>query len=232
MKEQRLTKWLQAGYPHFKENSGVPAWLLPERSFDKVAGRLGDSGILKIAHTLDLAPGLGKQQEEMPKPQDMPDDAWREACLRWPPLPYVGQVVNACLEASDKILRRLSQGQIELNPFTVCRGMAVLALIPFVPHGRSLLDELAVVLAGDTASPARLITKYADAVVIGDKDTVVGVDTCIEGYRGWAAWFTVFEKHALGFPSSPRLIAVTPPLSDGLADVLADMMKEAPNDGA
>ena len=32
MKKQGLTKWLKAGYPQFKEYSGVPAWLLPGRS--------------------------------------------------------------------------------------------------------------------------------------------------------------------------------------------------------
>lgn len=54
MKEQRLTKWLQAGYPHFKENSGMPVWLLPERSFAIVVDGLGDTKILEGSRCLGM----------------------------------------------------------------------------------------------------------------------------------------------------------------------------------
>ena len=230
MTEQKLDSWLKAGYPHLKECSELPPWLLPERSFDKVIDGLGEGAILEIARPLELAPGVSQQQGKLPDPAEVTPDAWREACRRWPALNAVQPVVNTFLEASDRISRRLGKGETDINPPVVCRDMAVLAIVPFVPRGRPLFEELAALLGGDSASPAGLIAKYADAVVFGDKETARKVGNCIERHPNWPEWFTVFGKHAAGFPADIRLIAVTPVLSAELAGVLAALIKEVPHD--
>jgi hypothetical protein len=227
MTGQRLAKWLKAGYPHLKECGGLPPWLLPEHSFDKIVDGLDDSAILDMALPLELAPETVRQQGWIPDPEGATAGTWREACLRWPVLTAVQPVANACLEASDRISRQFGKERTDINPLAVCRDMLVLSLVPFVPQGRPLFEELAAVLDADCASPAGLITKYADAVVSGDKETVRRVDGCIERHPNWPEWFTVFAKHAAGVSASYRLIAVTPPLSTELAGVLAEIIKEA-----
>jgi len=231
MTQDRLAKWVMKGYPYLKECAGLPPWLLPERSFGKIVDGLGDGAILEMAQPLDLGPGI-VQRGDLPDPEGMMADAWREACLRFPPLSAVRPLVEVCLEASDGILRQLCKGETDIDSLAVCRSIAVLAFAPFIPQGKALSEELAAILGGRSDSPAGLIAKYAHAVESGNNRTVRAVDNCIKRYPRWPEWFTVFEKRAADFPSNPRLIAVTPPLSEGLTDVMADMIKEAWNHGA
>jgi len=118
------------------------------------------------------------------------------------------------------------------KPVVVCRGLLVLAFAPFVPQGQAVLKEIATVLDGDTTSPADLITRFADAVLSGDHEIIARVDDCISRQPTWQHWTRKMQDQALAFTGDYRLVAATPPLSDGLAYALAAMMKEAPHAGA
>jgi hypothetical protein len=52
--DKTLTKWLKAGYPYLKAESGLPGWVLPECSFNGVAEEVGDDGLLQLAQVLQL----------------------------------------------------------------------------------------------------------------------------------------------------------------------------------
>jgi len=56
-------KWLKTGYPHFKEESGLPKWVLPHYSFSRITDELGDYRILQMSQPLSFANGeiLGEE---------------------------------------------------------------------------------------------------------------------------------------------------------------------------
>lgn len=230
MAVQTLTKWIKAGYPHLKEGSGLPAWLLPERSMEQAADDLGDRGTLEISRPLGLADGIQGMLERAPEPGTVPGEVWREAIAQWPPVSHIKPVVEAFFEASDKIMAQFDSGQLGAEPVAVCRTMAVLLVAPFVEEGRPLLKELSRVLCGEIDEPAQLIRRYAEAVVEGDTRTVEKAGDRIAGHATWTEWAATLVERARHFPSSGKLIAVTPPLSAEIAEVLASMVEETEHD--
>jgi hypothetical protein len=229
MKEQSLTKWLQAGYPHFKENSGVPAWLLPERSFAVVVDNLGDNKVLESSRCLGLSTDTAK---EMPDHESSSADMWRQACLDWPQLSLVSAIIISLLESVDRVMAKHYRGELRIEPHAIFRSLMVIAFAPFVPQGRTMLQDIAAILDGDVGNPAQLITLYVNAVLNDDSVTATRISGCIDNHREWACWADFLQQLALSFNGNYKLVAVTPPLSEGLADVLADMIKESPNYGA
>ena len=229
MEEQRLTNCLKGGYPHFKENSGVPAWLLPERSFAVVVDNLGDTKVLESSRYLGLLPNT---TEEIPDHESLSDEMWRQACLDWPQLSLVSAIIMSLLETVDRVMAKHYRSELTVEPQVVFRVLMVIAFAPFVPQGRAVLQNIATILDGDAANPARLITLYVNAVLNDDSVTATRISECIGSHRDWACWADFLQQLALSFNGNYKLVAVTPPLSEGLADVLADMIKEAPNYGA
>lgn len=227
MEEQRLTNCLKAGYPHFKENSGVPAWLLPERSFAVVVDGLGNTKILEGVRHLDLLP-----YSEVPDHKSISDGMWRQACLDWPQLSLVSSIIMALLESADRVMAKHYRGELIIEPQSIFRSLMVIAFAPFVPQGRAVLQNIATILDGDAANPAHLITLYVKAVLNNDLVTATRISESIGSHRDWACWADFLQQLALNFNGNYKLVAVTPPLSESLADVLADMIKEAPNYGA
>jgi hypothetical protein len=108
----------------------------------------------------------------------------------------------------------------------------VIAFAPFVPQGRVVLEDIAANLDGNAANPAHLITLYIGAVLIDDLVTATRISECIRSHQEWDCWADFLQQLALSFNGNYKLVAITPPLSEGVADVLADMIKEAPNYGA
>ena len=229
MKEQRLTKWLEAGYPHFKEYSGVPAWLLPERSFAIVVDNLGDTKVLESSRYLGLLPNT---TEEIPDHESFSDEMWRQACLDWPQLSLVSTIIMSLLDSVDRVMAKHYSGELTVEPQVVFRVLMVIAFAPFVPQGRVVLEDIAANLDGDAANPAHLITLYIGAVLIDDLVTATRISECIRSHQEWDCWADFLQQLALSFNGNYKLVAITPPLSEGVADVLADMIKEAPNYGA
>ena len=229
MKEQGLTRWLRAGYPHFKENSGVPAWLLPERSFAIVVDGLGDTKILEGSRCLDLLPDTANK---IPDHESFSAGMWREACLDWPHLSLVSSIIMSLLESVDRVMTKHYRGELTIEPQVIFRSLMVIGFAPFVPQGRTVLQDIATILDGDAANPADLIRRYTGAVLNDEPATATRISDCIGSHREWACWADLLQQLASSFNGDYRLVAITPPLSEGLADVLSDMIKEAPNYGA
>jgi hypothetical protein len=106
----------------------------------------------------------------------------------------------------------------------------VLAFAPFIPAGKPLLEEIACILGEDVSEPSGLIMSYAEGVIGGDVSTVERVNECVVRYSAWAKWADTLQKLVLNLQYTPRLIAITPPLSPELVGVLVSMIKEGQHD--
>jgi len=226
MKTQKVVKLLQQGYPYFKEESRLPAWVVPEHSFTRMTDELGDESVLGLSQPLRLTEGMAEIVDKCPDPEMVPADAWQTAVKLWPPHTQVNPLVDACLAAAGRILKEFREGGLSVDPLAVCRGMAVLGCAPFVAQGKRIMKELAAVLEGSVTEPAGLVQRYAQAVTSGDTDTVKRVDDCIAKRSQWAEWARVFLQQMKDFPYTPKPIGVTPPLSAELVSVLARMIAE------
>ena len=232
MAEQKLVKLLKTGYPHFKEYGGLPSWLLPERSFAIVADGFGDNNLLEMARPLGLPSSMDLFNQTLSVNADESADGWPTAAACWPPLPVIKPTAISLFEASDRIMSQIRQGELKTDHAVISRILLVIAFAPFDPQGRDILEEIAPILDGDATSPAELITRFANAVLSGDDEIVTRVDDCINGQSTWQRWTEKMQEQALAFTGEYKLVAVTPPLSDGLARALAAMMKEATDAGA
>jgi len=231
MKTQKVVKLLQQGYPYFKEESGLPAWVVPEHSFRRMTDELGDESVLELSQPLRLTEGMAEIVDRCPDPEMVPADAWQTAVKLWPPHTQVKPLVDVCLDAASRILKQFQEEGLKVDPVAVCRGMAVLGCAPFVAQGKRIMKELAAILEGSVTDPAGLVQRYAQAVTSGDTDTVKRVDDCIAKRRQWAEWARVFLQQMKDFPYTPKVIGVTPPLSAEIVGVLAQMIREEDNDG-
>jgi len=229
MKEAKVTDWLKSAYPHLKEESRLPVWILPQHSFARIADELGDGRILELSRPLGFAEGLEDLLKKAPEPEAMSVEAWQTAVMQWPPLVMVKPMIEACLEATAMVERHFQSHQAT-QPLTICRGVAVLGFAPFLPQGQPVMGELASILQGDRNHPAQLLRRYAEAVVQGDVLTLRRVDDCIARHSQWLEWAGLFLEAAQGFPKSFKAVAVTPPLTAELAGVLADMIRERRDD--
>lgn len=84
MKTQKLVKLLQRGYPHFKEGSGLPSWVVPEHTFDRLTDELGDESILELCQPLQFAEDIERLVDQCPDPETVPAEAWQAAVKIWP----------------------------------------------------------------------------------------------------------------------------------------------------
>ena len=230
MKEQKVGKWLKSGYPHFKEESGLPAYVMSEHSFTRITDELGDKSILELSQPLRFAEGIEELVDKASEPETVPSEVWQMAFKLWPAQSQVRPVVDVCLDAAGRILRNFQRGQLKVAPVVVCRGMTVLGCVPFVPSGRQLTGELTSILGGDTNEPAGLVKRYAEAVIHGNVETVSRVDDCIAKYRQWVTWAGLLLQQMRDFPYTPKPVGVTPPASAEIIGVLARMLKEGQDD--
>jgi hypothetical protein len=230
MTQGRLITWLKAGYPYLKAGSGLPSWLLPERSLRRTADELGDGSILRMSQPLQLTKGIEAVFDQALDPASFTPEAWQEAVKRWPPLSQVRPVVEAFLEVAGRVRAQFRRIRSGAAPMVICRHLAVLLFAPFIPEGRPVLEELAPILGGSASEPAELIRSYAEAVIDEDAVVVEKVSQCILKYSAWAEWASVLEEETLKCRYTPSLITVTPPPSAELVDALALMIKEAQHD--
>ena len=84
MKEQKLNRWLKKGYPHFKEECGLPAHVLPEHSFVRVIDELGDNNLQDLSQPLRLAGGIQASIDKEGDPETVPTEEWQAAITLWP----------------------------------------------------------------------------------------------------------------------------------------------------
>ena len=152
--------------------------------------------------------------------------------MSWPPLSLVVPVTGALMRATDRITGLYYRGELRADPFTVGKCLMILFLAPFAPGGKAIMKDLAIELDGSPACPAGLISCYTDAVENDDAPALARVHKCITRYPEWWEWASVLSDEIIQCPVTPRLVAITPPLSGELADILAAMVREGVNDGS
>jgi hypothetical protein len=227
MREGLLTQYIEAGFPYLKQMARLPEGLAPD--FTKVARTLGDEIMLEISEPLGLAERIKALPAEAPDPYGLPIEIWQQGIANWPPVAQVLPVTMALLRACEKVDALEQQGTLKID-FTLVRGLAVIAYAPFAPNGSKLLDRLADVLGGTAAEPARLLERYITAVMAGDTDILSNVDCCVQENPAWHEWAERFLATGKDFPFLPRVIGISPPLTDGLKQVLVNMVMEVLND--
>jgi len=232
MKEQKLSRWLTKGYPHFKEECGLPAHVLPEHSFVRLMDKLGDESMLGISQPLLSAEGIQVSVDKETDPETVPTEEWQAAITLWPACPGVKPVVEAFLDTTGRIMRQFHSGQLKVSMETVCRGMGVLGFAPFLHTGREIMEEIAVILGSTADDPPGMIRRYADTVTSGNVETVSYIDDCIAKHSRWASWAEMLLRQVRDFPYRLKPVAITPPLSAEVIRVLAQMMKEGQTYGA
>lgn len=224
MSDGLLTRYLEAGFPHFRQMSGLPEWLVPDVS--KVARKLGDEGMLKLAEPLGLADGLKAFLALAPEADSLPVKIWQEGTGGWQGLRQVLPTTMALLRACEKVDALERQGALKVSFASLVRDLAVISCAPFAPNGSELLNRLASILCSSAAEPAGLLDLYITAVVTGDNDTLDGIEYCILENPAWVAWSKTFLATGKAFPFQPRVIGVSPPLTSGLRQVLVAMIME------
>jgi hypothetical protein len=222
-----LVTWIKTGYPYLKEQSGLPVWILPEHRFGRVVDEFGDKGILAITRPLLVNNRIESLLEKAPALETSSVDVWQEAIRAWPPLIHVKDMVDACMETTGGIMRLFKSGRLNVDPYTVCRGVMALSFAPFLLEGIPLLTDIAPVLNGDANRPADLLRRYGRTLALGDILTAEQVDSCIARYSQWAEVAAASLKQANDCSYIPKPIGVTPPLSSETVTVLANMLKEA-----
>ena len=226
MRDGLLTHYIEVGFPHLREVSGLPEWLLPDMA--EVASKLGDQAILEIAESLGISERVKAFLTRAPEPESLPVEIWQQGIANWQLVHQVLAVIMALLRACEKVDALERRGALRVN-FVLVRGLAVTAYAPFAPNGGELLSRLADILGGSTAEPAGLLERYIMAVVAGDTNTLASVDCCILENPAWRAWSERFLATGKDFPFLPRVIGISPPLTSRLKQVLINMMMEVLN---
>lgn len=229
MKEQKVGRWLKRGYPNFKDECRLPAFVLPEHSFSRMTDELGDESIMELSQPLRLADGIQDSSEKEPDPETAPTEVWKAAITLWPACPGVRPVVESCLNAIGRIMSKFQSGQLKMSVDAVCRALVILGFAPFIAAGREIMEDIATVLGGDADEPPGMIKRYADAVISGDTETVSHIDCCIAKHTQWEAWVERLLQQVRDFPYTPKPVGITPPLSAEVIGALARMLKEEQN---
>jgi len=226
MRNGLLTVYMEAGFPYLKQIAKFPDGLMPD--FAAVARQLGDEGMLKLAEPLGLAERIKTLLAQSPDPGSLPVEIWQQGIANWPPVHQVLSVTMALLRACEKVDALERRGALKIDSALV-RGLAVTAYAPFAPNGGEPLSRLADILGGTIVEPAGLLDRYIAAVVAGDTDSLAGVEGCILENPAWREWSERILAAGKGFPFLPRVIAISPPLTSGLKQVLVNMMMEVLN---
>ena len=226
MKEQKLAELIKSGYPYVKDEAGLAPWVLPEHGLNRIVDKVGDDGILKVSRPLGLTENVESLLKSAPDPANVSQQAWQEAVKQWQPLSQVRPVVAAFLEVAGPVIAKYREIKSKVDPMVICRSLAVLLFAPFIDLGKALLEEVEGVLDKQENDPAELIRNYGEAVCRGDIPTVEKVNQCIVKYNYWQEWASALQEEVLSCRYTPKLIAVMPPLSAGLVDLLATLIKE------
>jgi len=229
MKEQKLGRWLKKGYPHFKEECRLPAYVLPEHSFVRLMDELGDEHMMELSQPLRSAEDMQDLIEKEADPETVPAEVWQAAITLWPACPGVKPVVDSCLDATGRIMNQFQSGRLKMFLETACRALVVMGFAPFMYTGREIMEDIAAVLGGTADDPPEMIRRYADIVTSGDVETVSHIDCCIAKHHHWEAWVELLLQQVRDFPHKLKPVGITPPLSAEIIGALTRMMKEEQN---
>ena len=229
MKGQKVGRWLKSGYSHFKEESGLPAHVMPEHTFNRLTDGLGDESIMNLSQPWRLAEGMQDSIDKEADPETVPTEEWQAVITLWPACPGVRPLVESCLDAIGRIMSQFRSGQLDMSVDVVCRAVAVLGFAPFIHTGREIMEGIAAILGGTADEPPGMIKRYADAVTSGDMEMVSHIDCCIAKHTRWQGWVEQLLQQVRDFPYTPKPVGITPPLSAEIIGALARMMKEEQN---
>lgn len=224
MSEGLLTRYMETGFPHLKQVSGLPEWLIPDVA--EVAHKLGDQAMLELVEPLGLSDKLKAFAARAPEPNSLPVEIWQEGIARWHGVHQVLPVTMALLRACEKVDALEQRGVLRVGFASLAHGLGTISYAPFAPNGSEILSKLANILGGDPAEPARLLDLYTTAVVKADDHILAGIEDCVLQDPVWAAWSNKLLATGKAFPFIPRVIAVRPPLTNGLMQVLVSMIME------
>ena len=227
MRDGLLTRYMEIGFPHLRQVSGLPEWLVPDVA--EAARNLGDEAILELAKPLGLAERASAFLAQAPDPDSFPVEIWQENIRRWPAIRQALPVTMALLRACEKVEALERRGVAGINSASTVRGLATIAYATFDPNGDKILDRLAGILGGSPAEPATLLNRYVKALEDGDKDTLAGTEECILQNPAWAEWSKRFIAEGMAFPFIPRVIGVSPIPTGELIQLLAAMIVEVTN---
>ncbi len=227
MRDGLLTRYMEVGFPHLRQVSGLPEWLVPDVA--EAARNLGDQAILELAKTLGLAKRASAFLAQAPDPDSLPVEVWQEGIGRWPAIRQALPVTMALLRACEKVDALERRGVAGINSASTVRGLATIACATFTPHGGKILDRLAGILGGSPAEPAALLNLYVKALENGNGDTLASVEECILQNPAWAAWSERLLATGKSLKLTPRVIGVSPVSTGGLIQLLAAMIVEVTN---
>ena len=227
MSDSLLTRYLEAGFPHLRQTSRLPEWLVPDVA--GVAHKLGDKAIVDLAEPLGLSERVEAFLARAPEPDGLPVEAWQDGISRWPAAHQVLPVTMALLRACEKVDAMERRGLLRVDLASLARALATIAYASFTPNGSQILNRLASILGGTVAEPTELLDLYTTAVVKVDTDTLTGVEDCIRQNPVWAAWTKRLLATGKAFPFMPRVIGVNPVPTNDLIRLLAAMVREVLN---
>ncbi len=227
MSSELLTRYIEAGFPHFKQMSGLPEWLVPDVT--EVARKLGDQGMLELAEPLGLSDRLESFLAEAPEVDSLPIEIWQEGIGQWQAIHHVLPVAMALLRACEKIEALERRGGLVADVASIVHGLATIAYATFDSHGGKILDRLAVILGGSPAEPAALLDRYVRALENGDNDTLASIEECILQHPTWSEWTKRLLAEGMALPFMPRVIGIGPVPTSELIRLLAAMIVEVVN---
>lgn len=227
MRDGLLTRYMEAGFPHLRQVSGLPRWLVPDMT--DAAHELGDQSMLELAEPLDLAERLKAFLARAPEPDSLPVEVWHGGISCWSAIHQVLPVTIALLRACEKIDALERRGVLTPDYVSLVRDLAVISYAPFAPNGSEILSRLASILGGSPAEPAGLLNLYITALAKGDNDILTSVDHCILKNPAWREWSRRLIAKGKAFPFMPRIIGISPPLTSGLKQLLVNMVMEVLN---
>lgn len=225
MSEGLLTRYIEAGFPHFRQITGLPEWLVPD--VVELAREMGDEGMLELATPLGLADQARSFLVQAPEADTVSIEVWQQAIGKWQATDQALPVSLALLRIWERVRYLQRRCELKVDATSFIRGLAVLSYVPFALNGDEILKKLAGILGGKAEEPAMLVDLYMMAVTNGEDNTLIGIEQLIRENRAWAAWSEKFLETGKAFPFIPRVIGVSPPLSGGLIQVLVTMIKEA-----
>ena len=224
MNQGLMTRYIEVGFPHLKETSKLPEWLIPR--LPEVASQLGDESLLELAEPLALKKGIKSFLAQAPEADKLPTEIWREGICGWYVVHQVMPVTMALMRACEKVEALERRGLAGINSAATVRGLATIAFAIFTPNGGKILDRLAGILGGSPAEPAALLNLYVEAMENGDKDTLTGVEECVLQDPAWTEWFKRFFASGTAFPFVPKVVGVSLVPTSELIQLLGAMIKE------
>ncbi|GAH72564.1 unnamed protein product, partial [marine sediment metagenome] len=139
MRDGLLPRYIEIGFPHLRQVSGLPEWLVPDVA--EAVRNLGNEAILELAKPLGLAERASAFLAQAPDPDSLPVEIWQENIRRWRAVHQVLPVAMALLRACEKLDALERRGVLKINFASLVRDLAVISYASFAPNGSQILNR-------------------------------------------------------------------------------------------